>query len=240
MTSEEEQIVEHAKEFVRKHKKAIVAEYTDTAVHPHQKHPLSIIMAGSPGAGKTEFSIRLLEIVKKNRNENLVRIDGDELRSRLPGYTGANSYLFQGPISTLVHSIHNAVLDKGQSFLLDGTCANYVQAKQNIERSLKRNREIILFYIYQRPEVAWKFTVAREQVEGRNIQKETFIRKFFAARQTVKQLVQDFGWSVQFFLVKKNFEYPTHPEEFIQIDPEIPFDQHFDTSYTEDEVANLL
>ena len=47
-------------------------------------------MAGSPGAGKTEYSKRFVDGVKKDTGASIVRIDGDEIREILPQYNGSN------------------------------------------------------------------------------------------------------------------------------------------------------
>lgn len=62
------------------------------------------------------------------------------------------------------------------------------KAADNIRRSLEKNRQILIFYIYQKPEVAWKFTQARETAEGRNIPKSAFIDQFLGARETVARI----------------------------------------------------
>lgn len=76
--------------YVKRNKVRIAKELTDPKTFPPSDMPISVFMAGSPGAGKTEFSKRLLEILDKNRPK-VVRMDGDELRKYLPGYTGGNS-----------------------------------------------------------------------------------------------------------------------------------------------------
>ena len=48
-------------------------------------------------------------------------------------------------------------------------------------------------YVYQRPELAWDFVVAREVTEGRNIPCAEFVRQFFSARDTVRQLKKALG-----------------------------------------------
>ena len=53
-------------------------------------------MAGSSGAGKTESSKNLIKKFSKDDHQ-IIRIDPDELRIKIPGYTGSNSYLFHNP-----------------------------------------------------------------------------------------------------------------------------------------------
>jgi UDP-N-acetylglucosamine kinase len=68
--------------------------------------PAASFMAGTPGAGKTEFSKRLIE----NFSVKPLRIDTDELREKIPGYTGANSKVVQGAASVALDRILDRVL----------------------------------------------------------------------------------------------------------------------------------
>ena len=52
--------------------------------------PESYFMAGSPEAGKTEYSKRFVDGVKKDTGASIVRIDGDEIREILPQYNSSN------------------------------------------------------------------------------------------------------------------------------------------------------
>jgi glutaredoxin-related protein len=237
---DEENLKREAEEFARSHKKQIAQELTDISLYAPDDIPISIFMAGSPGAGKTEYSTNLIKILERDKKRKVIRIDGDELRAYLPGYTGSNSYLFQGAISILVNKIHDTALEQKQTFLLDGTFANFAQASFNITRSLDKGRPVFIFYVYQEPTVAWRFTQAREIKEGRHIPKTAFIQQFLQARETVKNIRQAFDERVIIFLVKKNFE--THRvEDVIQITPQNPsLDHHLPNSYTHSELENLL
>ena len=76
----ETKISEQAKEWIKKNKKMLLDKFASDRVCPpygnelHEK-PSTILMAGSPGAGKTEFSINL---IKKNQL-TVVRIDPDDV-----------------------------------------------------------------------------------------------------------------------------------------------------------------
>lgn len=240
MTDEEIAIKQGAEEFARLNKKRLSAELTDVSKYAPDETPVSVFMAGSPGAGKTEYSKNLIDIQEKNKKHKVIRIDADELRKEIPGYNGTNSYLFHGAVSTIVNKIHDTALAQNQSFLLDGTFSKYEKAVENITRSLSRNRPVFIFYIYQRPEVAWKFTQAREIEEGRNIQKDVFIQQFIDSRETVNQIRQNFDKRVAIFLVKKNFE--THKvEDLIEIEPNNKqIDDYLEQRYTREELEKLL
>jgi UDP-N-acetylglucosamine kinase len=238
--NEEENLKRQAEEFARLNKKRIAKELTDPAKFIPDEVPISVFMAGSPGAGKTEVSKNLINMLENNKKHKVIRVDGDELRQHIPGYTGSNSYLFQGAVSILVDKIHDLALDQKQTFLLDGTLSKYDKAASNIKRSLDRNRVVLIFYVYQKPEVAWKFTVAREALEGRNIPKSAFIESFLESRDTVCRIRKDFDGRVVIFLVKKNFE--THNvDDILEIIADgKQIDDYLGKAYTKDDLEKLL
>ena len=160
-------------------------------------------MAGSPGAGKTEASIALVNLFADTA---ILRIDADELRSEFPAYAGTNSWLFQGGVSILVDKILDFALDQRQSFILDGTFSNIDVARRNVDRSLKKGRFIQILYVYQSPVLAWGFVNAREAAEGRRIHKEHFIQQYFAARDVVNALKPEYQGDVHVDLLLKHID----------------------------------
>jgi UDP-N-acetylglucosamine kinase len=186
LTSAELAIEKSAIDFAKKNKSVITRRLTDPTIYLPEEKPVSVFMAGSPGAGKTEASLELLNDLAAG--VKILRIDPDELRNEFPDYSGSNSYLFQKAVSILVDRLHDLALDQKQSFLLDGTLSHYDRAVKNIERSLKRHRLVQILYVYQDPLLAWQFVKAREAVEGRRILPNHFIEHYFAARDTVNQV----------------------------------------------------
>lgn len=233
MTDQEEQIKKDAMEYARANKKAIAKRLTDKSKYVSEKDPVSVFMAGSPGAGKTEASIALL---KETDGNAVIRIDPDELRKEFPAYSGENAYLFQGAISVLVNKIHDMALDQDQSFLLDGTLSNYDAAEKNIERSLKHGRSVTILYVYQEPKLAWEFVQARESAEGRRILPETFINQYFAARDVVNRLKRKLGSKVKVDLLLKNNDNSnrTYKAGIDQIDYHVP------EKYSHSDVEQLI
>lgn len=223
LSKEEQAIEEKAKAFAKANKKNIARKFTDKSIYKPEDNPVSVFMAGSPGAGKTETSIELIGLISTPEYP-VMRIDSDELRTEFPGYTGDNSYLFQKGVSILVEKIHDLALKQKQSFLLDGTLSNFEKAKENIKRSLAKGRLIQILYVYQDPYLAWEFVQAREMEEGRKILPEHFIDQYFAARENVNRLKERFGKQIRIDLLLKNIDnsHRAYEANISQIDNHIP------------------
>ncbi|MDD9812498.1 MAG: zeta toxin family protein [Gammaproteobacteria bacterium] len=217
---DESALRQRADDFARANAKQIAADFL--ADFNSAENPVSAFMAGSPGAGKTEFSKRFVQGAG-----NVARIDADELRVcfTVCGYDGANSHLFQKAATRLVHEIHNLALKKQVSFLLDGTFANEGVARQNIERSLKRGREVFVMFIYQSPQIAWDFVQRREEVEGRRIFADNFAQKFCASYAVVNKMKAEFGDKITLSLIIKNIDNTgnrSHHKSIQRVDDHIP------------------
>lgn len=243
-------ISEDAIEFVKRNKKLIINKFADSSRYkPVQApiSPISFFMAGSPGAGKTEFSKNFIEPVEKSMSQKLVelgysepftivRIDGDEIRGMLPGYTGNNSHLFQGAISVGVNKLYDYVLDKKLNVLVDGTFSNEKYAIENIKRSLDKNRTVNVLYIYQDPLKAWELTKAREAKEGRMIALDLFVKEFFLARENVNKVKKIYGNKIQVDFIQRDFEKEAYGYE-INIDN---VDNYLNMEYTEESLTEKL
>ena len=108
----DEEISSRAIAYVKASKKEIRKRFADPLVYPKSDHPVAVFMAGSPGAGKTEISKALIDLFEVPT----VRIDADDIRNLLPGYTGGNSSLFQGAASIGVEKILDFCIEKSRSF----------------------------------------------------------------------------------------------------------------------------
>lgn len=205
LTEKEQRIKAEAERFARANKKQIARRLTDTRRCRPVEDPVSVFMAGSPGAGKTEASIELIDLLSHD-DLDVLRIDADELRYEFPNYTGDNSWLFQSAVSILVEKIHDMALSQHQNFILDGTLTNYEKSRHNIDRSLKKGRPVQILYVYQDPSLAWTFVKARERQEGRRIQAEVFLEQYFAAREVVNRLKSELGPAIKVDLLLKNLD----------------------------------
>lgn len=188
--------------YIKKHKGDVLDKFANDRICAPQDEPISIFMAGSPGAGKTEFSKNLI----RQADLQAVRIDADEIKEMIPQYDGKNSDKIHGASSLGVQYLYDFALQKKKNVVLDGTFANFRISCENIERSVKRNRPIEIYYIYQDPLIAWHFTKAREALEGRFVPKTLFVDSLFRAKENVNRIKNIYGDKIKVNLVIKNFE----------------------------------
>ena len=203
----DEAIRKAAIKFVKKNKKLIISKFADLTKFPPSQNPFTVFMAGSPGAGKTEFSISFIkQLGKKDPNTKVVRIDADEIRDMIPQYDKTNSNLLQSAAAIGVEKLFDHVQDHTQNVVVDGTFANYEVALKDVKRALGKNRKIGIIYLHQDPAIAWDFTKKREKLEGRIVPKEMFIQAFLNSKENVHKIKKEFGNDVRLSLVIKDFE----------------------------------
>ena len=128
------------------------------------------------------------------------------------------------------------VLKNGQNFLLDGTFWRLDKARQNVARSLKKRRHVQVLYVYQEPALAWEFVCAREKAEGRRILPRHFVEQYFAARQVVNQLKEEFGKDIHVDLILKNRDNSNK----VYKDNIDKIDHHVPEKYSEAQVRELI
>ena len=232
MSEEEQKLIEQAYEYIKLHKAQLIERFANPKIYKPDSQPVSLFMAGSPGAGKTEVSKRLIELFGSNLP---VRIDADDIRTMFPNYTGSNSHIFQRACTLGINILFNHVLHNNINASVDGTFA-YERAMENIERSLKHNRRVVIYYLFQDPLVAWKFTQVREGKEGRRVSKEVFINASIRARDNVDKTKAYFGDKIELNLFIKDFS-----KDFEKLYDNIErLDKYIPKVYTKEELEKLL
>jgi UDP-N-acetylglucosamine kinase len=167
-----------------------------------EARPVSIFMAGSPGAGKTEFSKRLLKELKIKA----VRIDADEIRDSIPFYNKHNANDIQAAAALGVEYVHDYALKKNKNLLLDATFADFAKSLENVKRSISRGRHVEIYYVFQKPLIAWMFAKAREETEGRNVPRRIFIDSFLKAKENVNRVKCILGNKIILNVVVKDYK----------------------------------
>lgn len=234
LTPEEEKLKSSAKQWVKTNRRKLIAQFCDLKAYPRATHPITIFMAGTPGAGKTEFSISLLEKFESA----FVRIDADDIREmmRAIGYNGANAELFQDAANKAVNILFDYANKKaGQNVLLDGTFS-YGNWRENVERSIAHGRRIEIYYLYQDPVVAWGYVKERERRHGRVVPFEAFVKSYKLSVINVQRAIKDFGKYLTVYFAKNDY---TKNIESIAVNVE-DVEKLLPAQYTREELYELL
>ncbi|MEX1221128.1 MAG: zeta toxin family protein [Idiomarina sp.] len=233
MTDHDRKLSEQANSFAKANRTRIARELTCKEQFPPDKKPVAVFMSGSPGAGKTEASKAFLEKIGAT---GVLRLDPDELRQYFPDYTGDNSYLFQSAVSLIIERTLDRAFGNRQSFLLDGTLSSLDVARKNISRALRKQRDVLILFVYQPPELAWEFVQAREKEEGRRILPETFIEQFLGSQAVVRELKKEFGDRIRVdLLIKANKGAARSYHDNIAA-----VENHLSRKYTRKELESLI
>lgn len=228
-----QEIEAEALAFVKTNQNDLIQKFAPPEICHPVEIPISLFMAGSPGAGKTEVSKNFAKEFK----DIPIRIDADEIRSICPNYTGVNAHLFQKAANKGVNILYDYALHKNLNCILDGTFA-YAGAAENIERSLRRKRKVELWFVYQDPLKAWEFTKAREARETRHVSKEIFIKTFFDSRRNAYAVKERFGSEIILNLLTKDYE---KNEENVKLNiSAIELDRATDSRYSLEELIRIL
>jgi predicted ABC-type ATPase len=166
------------------------------------KGAFTYFMAGAPGSGKTEIvNKHLVEVF-----ENCIIADADEIRKLIPQYNGSNSHKVHRAASRGIDILYDGALKHGFNILVDGTFAlSYKKCRENIVRSLNKDRGVAIFYLYAHPRIAWTYAKKREYTEGRKIRIITFLKAFYKSRENVNKIKKEFGKNVYIVGIKSNY-----------------------------------
>jgi predicted kinase len=166
-----------------KERKLLSREFLRNSSATISDHPTLIVLAGLPGAGKTEFSKNLITELL----ETPLRLDMDEIAEGIEGYSPQKAHAFRLDATAVLEKIYDEAIKKKYMIIMDGTFG-HGKAIQNLRRAIDRGYIINVIYIYQIPAVAWGFTKDRELVEKRAIDKEGFIETYYAIFNNLEEL----------------------------------------------------
>lgn len=226
-------IEEKAKEWVKRNKRFLIERFASLTEYSSVENPFTLFMAGSPGAGKTEFSKTFINDYPGGIK--IVRIDADEIKKEIPGYEESKAYRVQGASALGVEKIFDYVQAHSLNCILDGTFADINIAQKDVFRALNKGRKVGIMYIYQDPKVAWSFTQKREKIEGRKVSKEVFIKCFFDARKNVVK-VKELYPQIELNIAVKDFENKLE-KTYFKVDL---LDPYIKMQYTVEELQQIL
>lgn len=137
---------------------------------PPSQPPLAIVMAGVPGAGKTEFLDTLSEMLQKRGFGACIRIDLDEIVEIYPGYTPKTDAQFRSQGNHVVAAAVDIAKDGRFNMMIDGTFSGTSGASlQNIGRLLQSGYRVQMFFMHDDVSTSWNYTKARERITQRGI-----------------------------------------------------------------------
>ena len=184
---------EEAVAWVKRNKKFIKEKFASIKDYPPDNYPSTIFMAGAPGVGKTEFSKLFIEkFYGSEKQRKIVRLDTDEIREIIPGYNGFNASMFQSSASLGMEYLIDKVYEDKQNALVDTTFGLKHKAILNVERAIRRNRHVIVSYLYQDPQISWRFVKDRTRKGSRYVPRDFFIDNFFLARENANEVKEIF------------------------------------------------
>lgn len=206
-------IEKKAIEYLNNNKQDFLNEYTKGIVSMDEK--FVIFTAGMSGVGKTELAIYFKEQIK-----NLIHIDTDEIRNffKAIGYNGQNSNSFQKVASRGFNELFNYSMKNNYSMILDSNLASFTQAIQNIERLLKREYKIYIYYLYNNPKICFEYATRREVVTHRRVPKEVFVKSNENSYATVMEIKSMFKDKIvlNFFDKRDDSYYQNIDEKFLR------------------------
>ena len=258
LDKEFQQLIANPKElsgkFVSNHWREYVKPKYDKQIYLPTKRPVTILTAGCTGAGKTEFSRSLLM-----KEEELFHATHKSNNAQYPKYVIADAddfylelrekYHFTKDLRTklnfvcikFVERLTDHAIKNDQNLLIDSSFSTEKSLK-NISRSLKHNRAVKVFYIFEQPQKAWYYTKAREQREGRKVSKEFFAKTYVGSREMINRARKEFGNQITFQPLQKaeDNQYGSN-YSFIPIDRQSTgVDKIIEQSYNIDDILRMI
>lgn len=160
---------------------------------------IALFMAWSPGAGKTEFIRRLLLIDEKALYYTL---DLDLIRWWMPNYNWKNAEQYTRGAIKILEKLIDECLDNEYPFVLDWTFTSTPVMDRNLERLIKKEYKIHVFYIHTLAELAWLYTLYRWKEEGRCIPVDRFINDYLVAPENVCAFSEKYEWLLVYIVNK--------------------------------------
>lgn len=161
---------------------------------------IAIFMAGSPGAGKTEFISRLLT---EEQESSYYVIDLDEIRQWMPEYRWNYAEKYTRWAIKILEMIFDECVSNNYNFILDGTFTNTDVIDRNICRLIDKGYTIHVFYIHTQPYLAWVFTLLRWSDDKRRIPITEFIRYYHLAYQNILLAEEKYDGKIHIHVAQK-------------------------------------
>lgn len=148
--------------------KAIIDEFKKNLVCVEKKEPIAILMGGSPASGKSTF---LKKYAPYLLEDEILRVDADEIRAKLPEYQGWNATQTHQETKDIVKTLLSdrvIGIPCKYDIIYDGTMNN-AKSYEDLMKLLKNlGYKVFIVYMDRVPEkVVKKRALERYQKSGR-------------------------------------------------------------------------
>lgn len=175
----------------RLHKK-IIDSFKKDLMCIDSKDPIAILMGGSPASGKSTFLRKYAPYLLK---EEILRVDADEIRAKLPEYKGYNASQTQAETKDIVNTLlsdRTIGIPCKYDIIYDGTMNSTKSYTPLIELLKSLGYKIFIVYIDKVPkEVVEKRALERYQKSGRFVPMEVIDDFFGKGKTALNQLKDD-------------------------------------------------
>ncbi len=218
----------------------LIKESGASPVHPGLP-PVAFVMAGVPGAGKTEFLDSLVEELEQEKQYGeFVRIDLDQIVTIYPEYTPKTYAKFRSQGSSVLARCIDELRHKRYNMMIDGTFSGEAGSSvRNVEKLLSNGYRVIMVYMYDKPEIAWNYTQLREQETDRGITINGFIHACKNVSVNLKTTLTNHRANINFSIsVVKQKELRDRNYEIITDEKEV--DKIIEAGYNIDSLKETL
>lgn len=138
---------------------------------------LALIMAGVPGAGKTEY---ISSFIEENEifKDNALRIDLDEIITIFEEYQPEEDSRFRSIGNRIVENILDRAFKGGYNFILDGTFAG-VKAIDNVRRAIRHGYLVYIVVLVEDVEQAKEYTRIRKEKPKEKLKTRHLLRQYW-------------------------------------------------------------
>lgn len=182
---------DYSTERIKLHKQ-IINNFKKDLVCIDNKEPIAILMGGSPASGKSTFLKKYAPYLLK---EEILRVDADEIRAKLPEYKGYNASQTQAETKDIVNTLlsnRTIGIPCKYDVIYDGTMNSTKSYVPLIELLQSLGYKIFIVYIDKVPEeVVKKRALERYQKSGRFVPMEVIDDFFGKGKTALNQLKQE-------------------------------------------------
>jgi predicted ABC-type ATPase len=181
----------YTKERLELHKQ-IMRNFKKELVCIDNKEPIAILMGGSPASGKSTFLRKYAPYLLK---EEILRVDADEIRAKLPEYKGYNASQTQAETKDIVNTLlsnRTIGIPCKYDIIYDGTMNSTKSYIPLIKLLKSLGYKVFIVYIDKVPEeVVKKRALERYKKSGRFVPMEVIDDFFGKGKTALNELKND-------------------------------------------------